>query len=313
MSHPPRRPPSTTKPIRTTLDPKSDVVFKLLFAAEENRDILVSLLSSVFQPEQEIQGVTVRNPEVRKQEVTDKGVYLDLLVDLDDGTRVDVEMQARGHQSVRSRALYYGTRAYQNQLTRGQDYSELCPVAVVFFTGYTETKSGYLHSEYRLLEVMRHDELTVDLSIHFVELPALRSLTAEELKRNKQLWRWARFFAARTDEELYAVAEEDEMIDQAKRALEQLSEDPHAQELARMREEGRFFRQMELNDARKEGREEGEASRLAKSIIKVLRTRSLVVDESVEARVVGCSVLETLDEWLTRAVTVDDAKDIFSD
>jgi hypothetical protein len=41
-----RRPP--------TLDPKLDVVFKLLFADEQNRPLLVSFLTAVLQPPEPI-------------------------------------------------------------------------------------------------------------------------------------------------------------------------------------------------------------------------------------------------------------------
>jgi len=39
---------STISPGRRTLDPKNDVVFKMLFAAERNRDLLIALLTAVL-------------------------------------------------------------------------------------------------------------------------------------------------------------------------------------------------------------------------------------------------------------------------
>ena len=42
------------------LDPKLDVIFKLLFSHERNRNLLVSLLTAVLDPPEPIVGVEVR-------------------------------------------------------------------------------------------------------------------------------------------------------------------------------------------------------------------------------------------------------------
>ena len=89
------------------LDPKLDVVFKLLFAAPQNRELLVSLLTAVLQPACPIASVDVLNPELPKDLPGDRGAVLDLLVKLSDGRLIDVEMQADRHDGLRSRALYY--------------------------------------------------------------------------------------------------------------------------------------------------------------------------------------------------------------
>ncbi|MBI2373596.1 MAG: PD-(D/E)XK nuclease family transposase, partial [Deltaproteobacteria bacterium] len=47
--------------MRSTLDPTLDVVFKMLFAAPENRDILIALLTAVLRPASPIRSVEVRN------------------------------------------------------------------------------------------------------------------------------------------------------------------------------------------------------------------------------------------------------------
>ena len=64
------------------LDPKLDVVFKILFSAQENRELLISLLSAVLRPSSPIASVQVLNPEMPKELVTDKGSVLDLHVKL---------------------------------------------------------------------------------------------------------------------------------------------------------------------------------------------------------------------------------------
>ncbi|MFE9737535.1 hypothetical protein [Streptomyces sp. NPDC006477] len=71
------------------------------------------------------------------------------------------------------------------------------------------------------------------------------------------------------------------------------------------------------DEARVEGRAEGRAQGLAQgsadAILLVLEQRGLDVPDDVRARVTGCDDPETLRAWLTRAVTVASAEEIFAD
>ena len=60
--------------MRTRLDPKLDIVFKLLFGEEQNRPLLLSLLNAVLRPPTTIETVTVLSSEPGKEGVDDKGV-----------------------------------------------------------------------------------------------------------------------------------------------------------------------------------------------------------------------------------------------
>lgn len=63
--------------------------------------------------------------------------------------------------------------------------------------------------------------------------------------------------------------------------------------------------------AREEGREEGTVHERARAVLRVLDTRGVVVSEAARERVTSCTDLDTLDGWLERAVTVDDADRLF--
>jgi predicted transposase/invertase (TIGR01784 family) len=80
--------------MRRTLDPKLDIVFKLLFADERNTALLISLLTAVLKPAHPITEVVLLNPEIERSAVLEKGAVLDVRVRLKDGAQVDIEMQA---------------------------------------------------------------------------------------------------------------------------------------------------------------------------------------------------------------------------
>ncbi|MBN2192874.1 MAG: PD-(D/E)XK nuclease family transposase [Polyangiaceae bacterium] len=92
--------------------------------------------------------------------------------------------------------------------------------------------------------------------VHTVELPKLgraRQIDPEDAAAHD----WARFFAAETDEERKELAMRNQDIGKANQALERLSQDPAARDLARWREDQIRLYEMELGTAREEGREEG--------------------------------------------------------
>src|SRR5262245_50080051 len=110
---------------RTTLDPKLDIVFWMLFAAERNRALLISLLNAVLRPPEPIVSVMVLPAQPEKLSPDDKAIALDLRVELTSGNQVDVEMQSQKRPALRERGLYYWSRLYSGQLLRGADYLDL--------------------------------------------------------------------------------------------------------------------------------------------------------------------------------------------
>ena len=137
------------------LPPTLDVVFKILFASPEAKDCLISLLTAVLHPAVPITDVEVLNPEIAKEAIGDKGVVLDLLARLADGTEVDVEMQVDRRAGFRKRLLCYWAKSFVRQLGRGQPYTALRPMVLVVFLCHEDTAAERLHSEFRLLET--HD------------------------------------------------------------------------------------------------------------------------------------------------------------
>src|SRR5512145_2047682 len=97
-----------------TLNPRNDAVFKLLFADERNRELLIALLNAVLQPARPIVSVDVVNPEIQKDAVDDRGLVLDILAVHDDKTRTDVEMQSYELKAMPKRALYNWARVFRD-------------------------------------------------------------------------------------------------------------------------------------------------------------------------------------------------------
>jgi predicted transposase/invertase (TIGR01784 family) len=232
------------------------VVFKLLFADKRNAGVLVSLLNAVLQPARPIASVQVVNPEIQKDAPDDRGLVLDILAVHDDDTRTDAEMQCDDRGATEQRALFHWARLYRDGLNRGDSFKELYPVRVVFILGYAHLPGTRVHSIFQLREVHDGTRLSDDLEIHMVELSKLAS-GADVEAEDKAAYEWARFLAAETDEERRRVAMGNEDIRKATEALDQLSQDPNAQSLARWREDQVRTYRVELAATERRGLERG--------------------------------------------------------
>ena len=252
----PSEPPPPTSE-RRTLDPKLDVVFKILFS--RNEDLLISLLTAVLRPEVPIASVTIANYALPKSAVQDKGGTLDVLVRLEDGRLVDVEMQCRSQKGLRKRALFYWARLYGSEGGPGKKHLDWPPCVSIFFLGFRELPGERFHRIFQVLDADDHEVFSDALQLHTIELPKVPEAgESEEL----QLVRWSRFLAADSDAELEELAMSDSTMSKAKEALDLLSAEPTVQELARQRELAQWTYRFEMGMSRKEGLEEGRAEGL---------------------------------------------------
>ena len=112
----------------------NDFAFKYVFGEDckEANDALKSLLT-VFL-ERKVHHVVVKNSEMVKDFSKMKNPRLDLLVEFDDRTMVDLEMQLRQTQDyLPIRFSYYLARLHGSQQLEGKYYKQLKETIVLVF------------------------------------------------------------------------------------------------------------------------------------------------------------------------------------
>ena len=112
----------------------NDFAFKYVFGEDckEANDALKSLLT-VFL-ERKVNHVVVKNSEMVKDYSKMKNSRLDLLVEFDDQTTVDLEMQLRQTKDhLPNRFNYYLARLHGSQDMEGKSYSQLKETIVMIF------------------------------------------------------------------------------------------------------------------------------------------------------------------------------------
>jgi predicted transposase/invertase (TIGR01784 family) len=175
-----------------------------------------------------------------------------------DNQRIALEIQVEREEAYPDRLLYYWAREYSSALSSGDDYAQLPRTVIISIIDFNQFKNTEaFHSEFRPLEVKRHEPLSDKMSLHFFEL---RKLPANELSASNKLLLWLSLFKADTEEELSQIkALEEPVMEQAINAYETITVTPEFRERERQRHYARLREATALRYAREEGREEERA------------------------------------------------------
>jgi predicted transposase/invertase (TIGR01784 family) len=294
------------------LDPKLDVVFKLMLTREPA--LLIDMLEGVLAKPVGVPAIL--DSSFPGERVGDKGISFDIRAALGDGSRVDLEMQGRWVPALAPRLIYYGARDYAAQLRRGDGYQLLTPTAVIVWLAESLFPAlDRLHSAFELRERHTHapfGDFGGHLTIHLLQLPHLSR--AGTIGYDAKVERWARFFTASDGAALDQLASEDPIMSLAKQTLDRLSQDPEAQRLAQEREDELKLHRIGLltmqAEAKAKGKAEGKAEGRADILLKLLGLRFGLPAEATRARVEKAT-LEQLDAWAERVLTAQTLYEVF--
>ncbi|MBO5349265.1 MAG: Rpn family recombination-promoting nuclease/putative transposase, partial [Clostridia bacterium] len=213
------------------LKPTNDFVFKKIFGQTKNADLLKDLLESILT-DMKINEVEVnKDVSLERKIITDKLGILDVVATLDDGTRVDVEMQIKDYYNTVERSLFYGTGVYHENLDSGEDYIDIPRSISIWITDYNVFEDGPFHERARLKRDYENKLLTDKLPLHYIQLPKFK----EKCKRiSSKLEEWLTFIKNENLEEIRMI--DNKYVKKAEEELEYLTGDEETRRLAYLRE-----------------------------------------------------------------------------
>ena len=219
---------------RKIVPPSYDVVFKAIFGREENKPLIVSLLSSILNLDvQELEDLEILNSEIPITRFDEKGSRLDLRLKLKNKTEIDVEIQTYNHAAFSERVLYYWSKLYSSSLTKGEEYKALHKCIAIIFLDFRLYDAPSFHSVFRLLESDRKTLFSEHLEIHMIELPKIEGYNKGI--DNPLLVRWMEFLNVRSEHDMADLKTKDDLPEEILIALEELdklSQDPNMREQA---------------------------------------------------------------------------------
>lgn len=89
-----------------------DFAFKRLFGSRGNERILIAFLNAMLKPppDKRITGVTILDKELGREHKEDRNAFLDVHAELDNGTKINVEIPVTNEHNMTKRTLYYWGR-----------------------------------------------------------------------------------------------------------------------------------------------------------------------------------------------------------
>ena len=153
------------------INPRVDLAFKKIFGVEENKDLLISLINSIVDVEDQVVNVTLLNPYNQKNFKQDKLSILDIKAEGTCGKKFNIEIQITDEADYNKRALYYWTKLYTDQLKESKDYASLNKVIGIHILNFTSIpKTEKYHNVFHITEKETGQLYFKDLELHTIEL-----------------------------------------------------------------------------------------------------------------------------------------------
>jgi len=152
--------------------PKSDFWFKKIFG--EHKDICKDFIESITGLC--IQSLEYGNTESLGDLFGAKKICFDVNAVIDNGMRVNIEMQVEGRQENVDRFALYATRYHGFQLKAGESYDKVTKTIVIHVFDYVFLDRDRFKSalnKYQLLHSVEHTLLSDTLDIYVIELPKI--------------------------------------------------------------------------------------------------------------------------------------------
>lgn len=248
--------------------PTSDFCFKELMQNSKVRKGIISALLGI-NPEEIAE--TKLLPTSTTEEYPDgKLGILDVLIKLENGTQVGMEMQVAKYDYWTNRILFYLCRMFTGQIGKGDTYDKLKKCIHVSFLDFIHFENDYDFYRKITLRDEKNSEYTDLLELHILEL---KKLPPEEQNENGLL-KWTRFLNGKCRENFEKMAEKDEYIDEAYELLKKMSAD----ERKRLAYEAREKAVRDYNTQIKSSLERGEErlNSLNRQLLKMNRMNDLV-------------------------------------
>ena len=244
----------------------NDFAFKYVFGEDckEANDALKSLLT-VFL-ERKVNKVVVKNSEMVKDYSKMKSPRLDLLVEFDDQTMVDLEMQLRQTKdNLMNRFPYYSARLHGSQDMEGKSYSQLKETIVMIFFNVNIFENDNICNTFRYkcdgdLPFVK-EEKEDRMKLRTIEMPKvdLNKSLEDMNEQEKMIYYFLNCHKGMEDSKIKMMIEKDGVIQMLEKRVETISDDRWKkiiEDFQKLHEnEERIELQLELEEAQRQMKE----------------------------------------------------------
>ena len=270
----------------------NDFAFKYVFGEDckEANDALKSLLT-VFL-ERKVNKVVVKNSEIVKDYSKMKSPRLDLLVEFDDRTMVDLEMQLRQTKdNLPIRFSYYLARLHGSQELEGKYYGELKETIVLVFFNVNLIDNNRMCNTFTLRneEGLSFVEESQDrMKLRTIEMAKLDvNKPLEDMnEQEKMIYYFLNCHKGMDDSKIKMMIEKDGVIQMLEKRVETISDDGWKkiiEDFQKLHEnEERMELQLEIEEANKQVEEANKRAEVANKRAEEANKRADESDEKMD-------------------------------
>ena len=293
----------------------NDFAFKYVFGEDckEANDALKSLLT-VFL-ERKVNRVVVKNSEIVKDFSKMKSPRLDLLVEFDDRTTVDLEMQLRQTKdNLPIRFSYYLARLHGSQQLEGKYYKQLKETIVLVFFNVNIIENDKMCNTFTLRneEGLSFVEESQDrMKLMTIEMPKvdLNKPLEDMNEQEKMIYYFLNCHKGMDDSKIKMMIESDGVIQMLEKRVETISDDGWKkiiEDFQKLHEnEERMELQLELEEAHKQVEEAHkqveEAHKQVEEADKQVEQKNQEIKQMIQLMLANGMSLELISKSLSKS------------
>ena len=286
----------------------NDFAFKYVFGEDckEANDALKSLLT-VFL-ERKVNRVVVKNSEIVKDYSKMKSPRLDLLVEFDDRTMVDLEMQLRQTKdNLPIRFSYYLARLHGSQQLEGKYYKQLKETIVLVFFNVNIIENDKMCNTFTLRneEGLSFVEESQDrMKLMTIEMPKvdLNKPLEDMNEQEKMIYYFLNCHKGLDDSKIKVMIEKDGVIQMLEKRVETISDDGWKkiiEDFQKLHEnEERMELQLELEEAHKQVEE---AHKQVEEADKQVEQKNQEIKQMIQLMLANGMSLELISKSLSKS------------
>ena len=200
----------------------NDYLFRALM--QWDPDVLKALVCSLlYLKPQAVTDISILNPIVLGESINDKTYMLDILVELNKRTRLNLELQVINEGDWPERSLCYLGRTFST-MNRGESYADARPAIQIGILNFTLFKKyPEFLSNYYMINEKNHQIYSRKFRLCVLDLTQIKLATEQD--REHGLHQWAALFKTTTWEGLKMLARKNETMQKAACAVARLTQD----------------------------------------------------------------------------------------
>ena len=277
---------------------KNDIIFKAFFSRKGNEIFLIDFLEALLKIK--IEKIKIKEEvNLEQLSVEEKGGRLDLQATLNDGIRVNIELQINNNFNIEERTTLYSSKVNSRDAKRGTDYSEINKVIMINILGYNLLDvEEYISETVIVLDKHRDYEVLKGIKWYFIELPKFRKKNPD---MNDKIDQWICFIDDSNKEAVKMAESKNVVLKKARKELDYLTGDAAVRRMAELREKWemdeiavkKHAERIGKEEGRREGRLEGKIEE-KRSVAKKLREMGIEVSKIIEATGLSKEEIEKL-------------------